>query len=99
MNFREFISGRWVQPFQYKSFLPALVNHEWTWDDPRINTLLEQATQAIGELNAFSLIVPNVDLFIYMHVVKEASTSSRIDRANASKQDESGGSSPEEEKD
>jgi Fic family protein len=79
MNFKDFKAGRWVQQFEYRSFSPASVNHEWTWEDPRINTLLEQATQAIGELNAFSLIVPDVDLFIQMHVVKEASTSSRIE--------------------
>lgn len=55
------------------------VNHEWRWEDPGINTLLEQATRALGELNAFSLIVPDIDLFIEMHVVKEAQTSSKIE--------------------
>jgi Fic family protein len=55
------------------------VNHEWIWEDPSINSLLEQATRALGELNAFSLIVPDIDLFIEMHVVKEAQTSSKIE--------------------
>jgi len=79
MNFKEFVSGRWVEQYQYKSFSPVTVNHEWTWNDPQINTLLEEAMRAIGELNAFSLIIPDVDLFIEMHVAKEASTSSRIE--------------------
>ena len=79
MKLKNFKSGIWIQQYKYKSFLPSLINQEWTWDDPRINTLLEQATQAIGELNAFSIIVSDVDLFIQMHVVKEASKSSRIE--------------------
>ena len=56
MKFEEFKSGKYRQQYQYKSFLPAKINHEWTWDDPRINVLLEKANRALGELNAFTLI-------------------------------------------
>jgi Fic family protein len=79
MKFEEFKSGTYLQQYQYKSFLPEKINREWIWDDPRINVLLEKATRALGELNAFTLIVPDVDLFIRMHVIKEANTSSRIE--------------------
>jgi len=79
VEFEKFKAGRWVQRYRYKSFEPAPVNHEWTWQNSKINQLLESANHALGELNAFSLIVPNVDLYISMHVVKEAQTSSRIE--------------------
>ncbi|MBK6638038.1 MAG: Fic family protein [Rhodocyclaceae bacterium] len=82
MKLEAFKPGRWQQRLQYKSFEPALVNHDWTWEDPQINVLLEAANRALGELNAFSLIVPDIDLFIEMHVVKEAQTSSRIEGTN-----------------
>ena len=55
------------------------INHTFTWDDPQINTMLENATRALGELNAFTMIVPNVDIFIQMHITKEANTSSKIE--------------------
>lgn len=79
MKFEEFRSGSFKQQYQYKSFQPSLINHEWSWEDPRINVLLENATKSLGELNAFTLIVPDVDLFIRMHIIKEANTSSRIE--------------------
>lgn len=79
MKFEEFKSGTWKQQFQYKSFMPERVNREWSWEDPRINVLLEDATRALGELNAYTRIVPDVDLFIQMHIRKEANTSSRIE--------------------
>jgi Fic family protein len=79
MKFEQFKSGVWRQQYQYKSFSPVPINQGWTWEDPTIHALLEQANRALGELNAFSLIVPDIDLFIEMHVVKEAQTSSRIE--------------------
>ncbi len=79
MNLKDFKAGVYRKQYQYKSFTPSAINHAWVWDDPKINTLLEDATRALGELNAFSLIVPNVDLFIRMHMIKEANTSSRIE--------------------
>ena len=79
MKFETFKAGKWQTRYQYKSFEPIEINHEWFWEDATINTLLESANRALGELNAFSLIVPDIDLFIEMHVVKEAQTSSRIE--------------------
>ena len=79
MKFETFTAGHWQPRYQYESFEPVSVNHEWRWEDPQINFLLESATKSLGELNAFSLIVPDIDLFVKMHVAKEAQTSSRIE--------------------
>lgn len=79
MNIKDFQAGTYQQEYQYKSFLPNSINHTFTWDDPKINTMLEDATRALGELNAFTMIVPNVDIFIQMHITKEANTSSKIE--------------------
>ena len=79
MNLKEFKSGKYIRQYEYKSFSPSKINHSWVWDDAKINVLLENATRSLGELNAFSTIVPDVDLFIQMHIMKEAQTSSRIE--------------------
>lgn len=79
MKMETFRPGKWVQQYQYRSFSPVPVDQLWSWEDASINVLLEEATRALGELNAFSLIVPDIDLFISMHIVKEAQSSSRIE--------------------
>jgi Fic family protein len=79
MKIKEFKSGQWVQQYQYKSFTPNKINHPWMVDDERLNFLLSKANILLGELNAFSTLIPNVDFFIKMHVQKEATTSSRIE--------------------
>ena len=79
MKIENFKAGTWQKRYQYRSFEPVPVNIPWTWEAPHLNTQLERAIRALGELNAFSLMVPDVDLFIQMHIAKEAQTSSKIE--------------------
>ncbi len=63
----------------YSFFVPSLINHSWTWSDPKLNSLLEGASMKLGELNSYAHLVPNIDLFIHLYVTKEAVISSRIE--------------------
>jgi len=72
-------SGRIEKGLQYSYFVPELINLQWEWKDPQLGTLLEKASISLGELNSFARLVPNIDLFIQLHVTKEAVISSRIE--------------------
>ena len=41
--------------------------------------MLEKASIKLGEPNSFARLVPNIDLFLHLHITKEAVVSSRIE--------------------
>ncbi|MDO9333688.1 MAG: Fic family protein [Dehalococcoidales bacterium] len=79
MDIADYKAGTWRKGYKYQYFLPEKINHSFVWTDEGINELLETASLKLGELNSFSRFVPDVDMFIKMHVFKEAVTSSRIE--------------------
>lgn len=79
MKLEEYKAGEYKQGNGYKAFLPSNINYNWGWDDTKLDALLAKANRQIGELNAYSLLLPNVDLYIKMHVKIEANKSSKIE--------------------
>lgn len=76
---KTFNSGIYIQQIGYKSFQPDFIDRNWLLEDMEIIQLLSQANRALGKLDVYSEYVPNTDLFIQMHVTKEATQSSRIE--------------------
>lgn len=77
---QNFTAGTWIQQTEYKSFLPTLIHDlDLEWKSDKTLELWGDAKQALGELEAYSSLIPDVDFFIQMHLVKEATTSSRIE--------------------
>lgn len=80
IQLEKYISGRNEKdPTGYSYFMPSFINEQWKWEEQGINSLLEKAAIKLGELNSYSKLVPNIDLFIQLHVTKEAVVSSRIE--------------------
>ncbi|MES2648255.1 MAG: Fic family protein [Bacteroidota bacterium] len=75
----QFKSGHFEKGVGFKYFVPNEINKEWVTADPILLTLLEKASIKLGGLNSFSKLVPNLNLFIQLHVLKEAVISSRIE--------------------
>ena len=79
MDIKKFKAGSYKSGYKYRYFVPEKINHPFCWTDTGINNLLEEASLKLGELNAFSHFVPDIDVYIKMHVLKEAVNSSRIE--------------------
>lgn len=79
MQLHEYLSGQHEAQYEYKSFLPSTIHHPWIIADPDVQELLGRADRALGELNAFAQLIPDIEFFIKMYVAKEATQSSKIE--------------------
>lgn len=79
MDISTYQAGHYEDRYEYRAFLPSRVCHEWISADAELTDILGRADRALGELNAFSQLVPDIDFFIQMYVAKEATQSSRIE--------------------
>jgi Fic family protein len=62
----------------HKSFTPSYIHRAWNLDNMEVIALLSQADRQLGRLDMYSEYV-NIDLFIRMHITKEATQSSKIE--------------------
>src|SRR6056297_3158150 len=76
---KSFNSGHYINQGYYKSFQPSLINKQLYVDDMEVMKLLSQADRELGRLDMYPKYIPNVELFISMHVIKEATQSSKIE--------------------
>ena len=79
IKIESFKSGNFVKSFEYKAFSPTLINSVYAWEDNELTALAEQSAVALGQLDAYAQLVPGIDQFIRMYVLKEATVSSRIE--------------------
>ena len=79
MLIEKFNAGYYEKGYEYNYFVPNTINRQLKWEDSALSNLLEKASISLGELNAYARFVPNVSLFIQLHVTKEAVISSKIE--------------------
>lgn len=76
---KTFKSGTYINQGHYKSFQPNTINKQWDLQNMDILKLLSKADRQLGRLDMYSEYIPEIDLFISMHVIKEATESSKIE--------------------
>ncbi len=76
---KTFKPGNRINQGTYKSFQPNKINQQWGIEDMEVLSLLGKADRQLGRLDMYSEYIPNIDLFISMHVLKEATQSSKIE--------------------
>lgn len=73
-----FKSGIFINQGYYQSFQPNFINRDWEIFDMSVLQLLSKADRNLGRLDMFSEYV-HIELFIQMHIAKEAVESSKIE--------------------
>ncbi len=75
---KTFNAGRYIRQGSYKAFVPTGIHRPWRVDSMDLIKMLSLADRQLGRLDMYSEYV-HIDLYISMHIVKEATQSSRIE--------------------
>ena len=75
---KNFTAGTIVHQGYYKAFIPNTITKNWELNDMEVIRLLSHADRLLGQLDMYSNYV-NIDLYLSMHIAKEATQSSRIE--------------------
>ena len=68
----------------YKYFCPSLINEDWQWEDAILTNILSKADTSLAELKGYSELIPNIEIFIKMHIRVEANKSNKIEGTSTS---------------
>ncbi len=82
VTMKDFIAGTYINQGTFKSFQPNYIHKKWVLSDMELLSLLSKADRLIGKLDMYSEYIPNIDLFIGMHILKEAIQSNKIEGTN-----------------
>src|SRR5918997_3191143 len=85
-------AGHWVTvqsgPEAYAAFVPAPLPPDPPVNiDSRLQSLLDEANQALGRLDAVTVLLPDPTQFLYSYIRKEAVLSSQIEGTQSSLSD------------
>lgn len=84
ISVENFQAGTYRNNGDFKSFIPAPINDSWTWTSSEITSLLSVADRELGSLSTFSELIPDLDVYIRMHIRIEANKSNRIEGTKTS---------------
>ena len=84
---KDFIAGnykkyRYSEKIEYDSFIPSFINRPFNLESSDISEIyppLSKADRLVGELNSFSNLIPDIEIYIKMHIKNEAQKSSKIE--------------------
>lgn len=67
-----FVAGKWVEQYRFKSFMPTNIRGNWTIDNTELALLLCDAAEAVAELKAYCELTPNAADYLPLFTAYDA---------------------------
>ena len=79
MKLEGYKSGMFMRMSEYSAFILSKINYDWSWEDSKLSKMSAEASRQIGELNGYSKLLPNIEVYIKMLLTIEANRTSKIE--------------------